>query len=171
MNAANGTPAPTLTAIVYDNGADAGQLATAICAAWASRGLRACGLIEHQRARPGRTRCDMFLRELASGSEIAISEDRGEHVRACVLDADGLLKAAQLMQQGLRAGAERAIFNKFGKAEADRGGLADVIAEAVERGVPAVVFVPRRNVPAWRAFAGEFSREIEVSAAAARTDW
>ena len=46
------------------------------------------------------------------------------------------------------------IVNKFGKIEADGGGLREAIAEAVDLGIPVLVGVPARNLDRWRAFAG-----------------
>lgn len=153
---------PALTAIVYDDGAVVAELAARIAARWAEQGLKACGLVERQIPRPGRRRCDMLVTELASGMEIAISHDRGALARGCVLDADGLLRAAELTREALAQGAERAMFNKFGKTEAEGGGLREAIADAIDRGVPTIVFVPRRNIAEWRGFAGDLATEVEA---------
>lgn len=155
----DGTQESPLTAIVYDDGAVVAELAARIAADWARQGLKACGLVERQIPRPGRRRCDMLVTELASGTEIAISHDRGALARGCVLDPDGLLRAAELTREALAQGAERAMFNKFGKTEAEGGGLREAIADAIDRGVPTIVFVPRRNIAEWREFAGELAVE------------
>ena len=155
-------PHSPLTAIIYDDGAIVPGLARAIAASWRRDVLSACGLIETQIARPDRRRCDMRVTEIASGEEIAISHDRGALARGCMLDSDGLLRAALLVQRALARGAERAMFNKFGKSESEGGGLREAIADAIARGVPTVVFLPRRNLEAWRAFAGDLSDECEA---------
>ncbi len=160
------TNSPALTAIVYDDGAIVPGLAQGIAQRWSHEGLRACGLVERQIPRQGRRRCDMLVTELASGAEISISHDRGAFARGCVLDTDGLLRAAELTARALAEGAERAMFNKFGKTEAEGRGLRDTIADAIGLGVPTVVFVPRRNLEAWREFAGEFAVEVEAEALA-----
>ena len=160
------TDDPALTAIVYDSGALVPILARTIAERWSDQGLRACGLVERQVPRPGRRRCNMLVTELASGMEIPISHDRGAFARGCVLDADGLLRAAELTRRALADGAQRAMFNKFGKTEAEGHGLRDTIADAIGRGVPTIVFVPRRNLEAWRYFAGDLATEIEASSLA-----
>ncbi len=152
----------TLTAIVYDEGAGVSDLARRIAEGWRQAGVKACGLIEQRIERPDRRRCDMLVRELASGATIAISHDRGALARGCLLDSDGLLRASALVQQALADGAERAIFNKFGKAECEGWGLREAIADAIGRGVPTIVFVPRRNLEPWRAFAGEIATECSA---------
>lgn len=155
--------APALTAIVYDDGATMPALASRITQDWATAGLSACGLLERQIARAGRRRCDMLVTEISSGETIAISHDRGAEARGCLLDTDGLLRAGELVRRALAHGAQRALFNKFGKAEAEGGGLRDTIADAIARETPTVVFVPRRNIDAWRAFAGGLSIEVEAA--------
>jgi len=152
-----------LLAIVYDDGASVAAVARRIAERWRNRGARACGLIEEQIERPGRRRCDMLVHELASGERIAISQDRGALARGCALDVDGLLRAGVLVRQALAAGSEHAMFNKFGKSEAEGGGLRDTIAEAIAAGARTVVFVPRRNLDAWRLFAGDLGTEVEIA--------
>ena len=52
------------------------------------------------------------------------------------------------------------VLNKFGKVEADGGGMRGLMAKALERDIPAIIGVPARNLDAWRNFAGEFSTEL-----------
>lgn len=150
-----------LLAIVYDEGADVGSAARGLVDRWRRQGLRVCGLIERKEPRPDRRRCDMFVLELASGIEIRISDDRGSLARGCMLNEDALGFAESLIM-GALAAAERLIVNKFGKVEALGGGLRAAIAEAIMKNVPSVVFVPKRNLTAWREFSGELAREIEM---------
>lgn len=56
------------------------------------------------------------------------------------------------------------ILNKFGKVECEGGGLRDLIASAIDRGIPVVIGVPKRNIDAWRSFAGELAVELEDDA-------
>ncbi len=56
--------------------------------------------------------------------------------------------------------------NKFGKIEADGGGLRGAIAEAVGLGIPVLVGVPARNLDRWRAFAGPLAVELPAEPAA-----
>lgn len=51
------------------------------------------------------------------------------------------------------------VLNKFGKVECEGGGLRDLIASAIDRGIPVMIGVPRRNLEAWRRFAGDFAVE------------
>jgi hypothetical protein len=152
-----------LTAIVYDDGAIVAGIAGPIVDGWTRAGYVVCGLIEQHIARPDRRRCDMIVTEIASGERVSISQDRGALARGCMIDADGLLRACALVRQALQDGAQRAMFNKFGKTEAEGGGLRDTIADAISRDVSTIVFIPRRNLDAWRAFAGDFAVEYEAA--------
>ena len=62
------------------------------------------------------------------------------------------------------------IVNKFGKIEADGGGMRGAIAQAVELGIPVLVGVPARNLDRWRAFAGPLAVELPAEPAAI-TGW
>lgn len=151
-----------LTAIVYDEGAIVAGISHMIVEQWRRKRLRVCGLMERQIARPGRRRCDVLVTELASGEQVAISEDRGEFARGCMLIPDAFAHAISLVSKALDNDAQRLIINKFGKTETEGGGLRAAIACAIEKELPAVVFVPRRNIEAWREFAGELSFEIDA---------
>jgi len=54
------------------------------------------------------------------------------------------------------------VFNKFGKAECEGGGLLDLIAGAMERRVAVVIGVPQGNLAAWRSFAGDLAVELSA---------
>jgi len=54
------------------------------------------------------------------------------------------------------------VLNKFGKAECEGRGLRDLIASAIDRGIPVIIGVPKRNLEAWRNFAGDFAVELKA---------
>ena len=107
----------------------------------------------------------MILEELSSGESFKISEDRGEHARACRLNVDWLLTAANTVLKALDEHPDVLIINKFGKAEAEGGGLRHLIVRAVELGVPVLVAVPCRNLDNWRSFTDGISIEVTYSEA------
>lgn len=67
--------------------------------------------------------------------------------------------AAALQQRRLEDAPQLLVLNKFGKVECSGGGLRDLIAGAIDRGVPVIIGVPRHNLEARRSFAGEFATE------------
>lgn len=111
------------------------------------------GFVQINQPRPGRSRCDMILQELASGERIGISQDRGLHARGCMLDVDELLRAGNLAMKALDTAPEMLLINKYGKTEAEGGGFRSLIAEALARDVPVLIAVPRTNLDSWLTFA------------------
>ncbi len=120
---------------------------------------------------PGRHPCDMLLLDLASGEVTAIAEQRGREARGCRLDVGLLTELGESVASSLCSEEPRLlVVNKFGKIEADGGGLRGAIAEAVGLGIPVLVGVPARNLDRWRAFAGPLAVELPVEVAAI-ADW
>jgi nucleoside-triphosphatase THEP1 len=128
-----------------------------------AEGLRLAGLIQESRPREARRRCDIHLRDLATGTVHGVSEDRGPEARGCMLDTDRLLRAGAAAERGLSAETDLLIVNKFGKTEAAGGGLRPLIAQALTLAVPVLVGVPHANLAAFRTFAGGLAREIELT--------
>ncbi len=109
----------------------------------------------------GRHPCDIVLQDLSTGEVTAIAEDRGREARGCRLDVGLLTDLAEAVTASLRLEQPRLlVVNKFGKIEADGGGLRGAIAEAVSQGIPVLVGVPARNLDRWRIFAGPLAVEL-----------
>ncbi|WP_257176821.1 MULTISPECIES: DUF2478 domain-containing protein [Bradyrhizobium] len=149
-------------ALVYDSGPAVNRWFTGLVAELRRSGKSLAGLIQEDVPRPGRTRCDMVLHELATGRSISISEDLGAGATSCRLSTPRLLEAAQLVEAQL-ADAEIVFLNKFGKAEAEGGGLRDLIAHCIESGKSLVIGVPRSNLEAWTDFCGEYFRTVAAT--------
>ncbi|UDL90762.1 DUF2478 domain-containing protein [Mesorhizobium sp. PAMC28654] len=88
-----GRPGYPITAIVYSDGPQFEAFLQEFTTAMAEQGLQLAGLIQRSEPKPGRVKCDMYLRDLATGELHGISDDRGPHARGCVLNADRLLRA------------------------------------------------------------------------------
>ncbi len=111
--------------------------------------------------------CDIVLQDLSTGEVTAIAEHRGQEARGCRLDVGLLTDLAESVGSSLRLEQPRLlVVNKFGKIEADGGGLRGAIAEAVGMGIPVLVGVPARNLDRWRAFAGSLAVELPVDPSA-----
>ena len=160
-NSAARPSAAVSVALVYDSGPAVNRWFAGLVAELRRSGKKLAGLIQEDVPHPGRTRCDMVLHELATGRAISISEDLGAGATSCRLSTPRLLEAAQLVEAQL-ADAEIVFLNKFGKAEAEGGGLRDLIAHGIESGKSLVIGVPRSNLQAWTDFCGEYFRTVEV---------
>lgn len=151
-------PAP-IVAIVYGDGARVGPVIDRIVTHLVKQGYRLAGLVQRDRVRAGRSRCDMLMEDLTTGKTVTISQDRGESARGCRLDVDALLKAIADVRTALASHPDLLVVNKFGKAECEGGGCRSLIAEAVDYGVPVLVAVPYANLEAWRNYAGDLAAE------------
>lgn len=149
-----------LTALVYPTGE--GAVIGRIAEAAQRHGLRVAGMIQKDERRPDRRRCDMSLVDLADGTEIRISEDRGKDTRGCRLDHGALEQAAFLAARSLEATPppDLLVLSKFGKREIEGHGFRQVVERAVEIGVPVLVGVGNDHVEGFLAFAGEYGRVV-----------
>lgn len=154
---------PPITAIVYPEGQHVDDLMRAIADRLRADGLRLAGAVQINQTRPWRPKCDMTLVDLSSGREVRISEDRGPEARGCRLDVAALDQAMVMTADGLAAGADLLIVNKFGKMEAAGRGFGPLIGEAIADGVPVLIAVPEANVAAWDAFAGDYSAQHDLA--------
>jgi nucleoside-triphosphatase THEP1 len=144
-----------IASLPYAEGAYADIPLEAIVRHFRDRGLRIAGVIQHDLSRENRSRCDMALEDLTSGTIIGLSEDRGNAARGCRIDKSGMAEAAARVAAALEGGdIDLLVINKFGKIESEGGGLRDVIAHAVTRAIPVIVGVPLRNLDAWNSFSG-----------------
>jgi len=148
-----------LVAILYEAGHDAAPLMRRIVACLTSGGWRCAGFVQRDVERPGRSRCDMLLEDIATGVRLPISEDRGPGARGCRLDEDALGRAITAAIEAISQAPDVLVLNKFGKSESEGRGFRPLIAAALDAGIPVIVPVPWRNAENWRQFAGELSGE------------
>lgn len=162
MTALNFNPEIPITALVYTDSVAADCALRDIAIELLEEGYRLAGLVQINTPRPGRSRCDMLLEELASGEHLGISQDRGPEARGCALDLAQLTAAMQKVRMSLDAKPDLVVLNKFGKTEAEGGGFRTLIADAIEAGLPMLIGVPWRNIESWRLFAGPLAREFQL---------
>jgi nucleoside-triphosphatase THEP1 len=160
-----------IAAIVYSDGVYPDRIVARAIEPLRAAGLPLAGALQVEPVAAGRHPCDMLLEELASGEVHAIAEHRGREARGCRLDVGLLTEIGEAVLQSLHDDRPRLlVVNKFGKIEADGGGLRQAVAEAVERGIPVLVGVPARNLDRWRAFVGSLAVELPATVGAI-ADW
>jgi hypothetical protein len=152
-----------ITAIVYSNGSEFEAFLQEATAIMAEQGMRLAGLVQLSEKKPDRVKCDMHLRDLASGKLHGISDDRGPHARGCVLNTDSLLRACEAAGAELSGKTDLLVLCKFGKTEVEGGGFRPLIAKALELSVPVLIGVPLINLASFREFADGLAREIELA--------
>lgn len=171
MSVTPSAPAPELSsspafvaAIVYPDKAYPDAVFEALVRRSRERGLSLAGVLQHRIFETADRRCDVVLEDLTTGHRTAIFEDRGTGAAGCRLDEAALAEATARIEGNLDDGPDLLALNKFGKAECDGGGLLDLIGNAIDRGIPVIIGVPKSNLGAWRSFAGELATELSDDA-------
>ncbi|WP_051379152.1 DUF2478 domain-containing protein [Bradyrhizobium murdochi] len=159
-HSASARPQPALVAIVYANEAYPQSTFEQIVEDCRARGVRVVGVLQHPICSDTAGHCDVVLEELTTGLRTDLFEDRGPGATGCRLDVAALAEVNAQVARSLDHDPELLILNKFGKVEAEGRGLLDLVAIAVDRGIPVVIGVPIRNLEAWRTFAGDVSVEF-----------
>ncbi len=160
-----------IAAIVYSDGVYPDRIIARAIEPLRAAGVPLAGALQVEPVAAGRHPCDMLLEELASGDVHAIAEHRGREARGCRLDVGLLTEIGEAVLHSLHDEQPRLlVVNKFGKIEADGGGLRQAVAEAADLGIPVLVGVPARNLDRWRAFAGSLAVELPATVGAI-ADW
>jgi len=115
--------------------------------------VRPAGVIEDPAAETEGPCVGGDLRSLGDGRRFSLMQDLGPGAVACRLDASGVVSACEAIQQDIAAGCDLVVLNKFGKIEAERSGLAEAFAAAMQRGLPILTSVGPKFMDAWDAFA------------------
>ncbi|MGE5261554.1 MAG: DUF2478 domain-containing protein [Actinomycetota bacterium] len=76
-----------------------------------------------------------------------------------------------MWKRAIAAGADLVILSKFGKQEAERGGLVDAFRAAVVSGVPILTTVSPAMTEAWHRFAGPLSELLPAEAGRIEAWW
>ena len=129
-------------------------------------GITTAGVLQHLASPDADRRCDVYLEDLSTGHLTALFENRGSEARGCRLDGAALADATLRIENSLDAEPGLLVLNKFGKSECEGEGMRGVIAGAITRDIAVVIGVPRRNLEAWRDFAGELAVELTADLAA-----
>ena len=159
-----------LAVVVYDDGLFADVLIAQCAAALAASGYRLGGIVQANTHRPGRRRCDMYVKDLLSGDELKISLDRGNEARGCRLDPDAFARIDAWVERAVHERVDLLIINKFGKEEARGRGLRPVIADALIAEIPLVIGVSTQNLCDFLSFVGDSATHLRRDFEAI-TDW
>lgn len=102
----------------------------------------------------------MTLVDLTTRRRFGISQDLGSQAEGCRLDARGIAEIGPLLERTLNQDAELIILNRFGKAEAEGGGLRSAFVRAMEAGIPTLTAVREPYCDAWSQFHGRFAIDL-----------
>jgi uncharacterized protein DUF2478 len=152
--------APLLAGVVYPSEAYPQATFERVVKIGRSRALKFAGVLQHPACDDPAHRCDVVLEDLVTGDRTELFERRGSGATGCRLDIAALTDVTARLERALQNDPDLLVLNKFGKVEAEGGGLVDPIAAAIDRGIPVIIGVPARNLAAWRTFAGELAVEF-----------
>lgn len=153
-----------LVALLSANRGEADATMSTLSRRLEAEGYRLSGLVQNNVARAGRCRCDMVLRDLASGRELGISQDLGDGARGCRLDHGALETAAGWVEASISPDIDVLLLNKFGRREAEGAGMRAPIVAAVGLGIPVIVGLAPENREAWDVFCGGAGEVLPVEA-------
>jgi molybdate transport system ATP-binding protein len=160
-----------IAAVTYGPDDDCDALLAAFAHDLLGAGVAVAGLIQIN-AGAGCAELDMELEALGSGRRINICQDLGPgSANACRLDPAGLAEAAAALRQALDRPARLVVINKFGRMEAEGGGLIGEIGATVAAGLPLLIGVPERFAAAWDTFAGGMDEKLACKRAALEAWW
>lgn len=156
----------SLAAVVFEPGASADAMIASALEAFDSTEL--LGWLQWHETDEGCDCHDIVLRPLQGGAARKITQDLGTGSKGCRLDSSALAEVAGWLMAGLEAVPRLVVLNRFGKAEAEGGGLRGVLEQAIGQGIPVLLAVNSRQLGFWREFAGDLAQELPCETAAIR---
>jgi hypothetical protein len=149
-----------LAGIVYDAGFKIDDLLTRIADRLHGDRINMAGVLQENGGDAAGVCSAMTLVNLASRGRFRISQDLGSQAEGCRLDPQGLAEIGALLDRPLSKDVELLMLNRFGKAEAEGGGLRSAFVRAMEAGVPMLTAVRPPYIEAWSKFHGRLAVDV-----------
>lgn len=148
-----------LAAVIYQPGFHIDDFLTRVADLLRAERVSVGGVVQ-ENAGGAPLRAAMAVVDLASQSRFRISQQLGPQAQGCRLDSRGLADMAALLERTPTRDIELLILNKFGRAEAEGGGLRSAIGRAIEAGIPVVTAVRAPYTEAWSNFHGRLAVDL-----------
>jgi hypothetical protein len=155
-----GAPIPRIAAVKSVSSPETQALLGRVAGAWKAAGLRVAGAVQETAPIAPGGLPTKVLRDLTTGALHPVLQDLGPASTACCVDPGGLAAACAGIEKAVRQGCDVVIISKFGKLEAERGGLLDAFGAAIEMDAPVVTSVSPRVMEPWAHFAGSLAAFI-----------
>jgi hypothetical protein len=146
------------------------DLFKALSERWRSS-MRLAGVVAEDHGLPDRACSAGYLRSLGNDERFTIFQDLGPGSSGCHLDGAGMTLAADAVQRDIARGCDLVLLSKFGKLEANGGGLRDAFSAAIEAGVPVLTSVSPALEEPWRRFAAPLFAIVPPDAARIEAWW
>jgi hypothetical protein len=139
-----------VAAVVYGADDDPDRLLIEFAGDLRRSGLRPVGVVQTGRSCSRRAPLGVVM--LPGGEVVRLAQDLAACGAGCRLDSGQLAKLAQWLAIEIEDGADLVIINRFGRSEAEGGGLTDLITHALDAGIPVLIAVPERRFSDWIRF-------------------
>jgi nucleoside-triphosphatase THEP1 len=170
MAEARRPPAKALAALVFETSADVNGAMADFAAALTARGKKLAGVIQVSPRTVGDCE-DLHVLDLATGARKPILQNLGRMSQACRADSAALNEVALIVRQAVQAAPDLIFINRFGRLESEGRGMREDIGAALASGIPVLIGVSVHYLEAWRAFAQDFSDEIDCTMPALEDWW
>ena len=152
---------PLIGGIKWRDGVDVDKIIRDVVIGLKSDGLAVAGIIQRSgRADP--VLCQgVNVEFIGSDKLLSISQELGPDATGCSLDQTRLADVAGLLAETVEKGADLLVINRFGKSEANGGGLIDCANTAIMAGIPVLMAVGWKYHAKWCAYHGGMGLEIE----------
>lgn len=149
-----------LAAVVYDAGFKIDDFLTRVADRLGADRINMAGVLQENAGDEAGVCSAMTLVDLTSRGRFRISQDLGSQAEGCRLDAHGLAEIGALLDRPLGHDVDLLMLNRFGKAEAEGGGLRSAFVRAMEAGVPVLTAVRPPYIEAWSRFHGRLAVDL-----------
>ncbi|MDQ8700850.1 DUF2478 domain-containing protein [Hyphomicrobium sp. LHD-15] len=126
---------------------------TFLANSWRLNGARVVGLVEEHTEGLPKACGGSVLRNLVSGTHHRLYQDLGPYSTACCLDPAGVAESCAAILDHI-SGADLVILSKFGKLEAEGGGLIAAFVCAAEHDKPVLTSVAPPFTKSYLEFVG-----------------
>jgi uncharacterized protein DUF2478 len=154
------TGAIRLAAVTYQAGFQIDNFLTRVADLLRAEHVGLAGVLQENTSAAAGICSEMAVVDLASQTRFRISQDLGSQAAGCRLDARGLADIAALLDRPPTSDVELLILNKFGRAEAEGGGLRPAFIRAIEAGIPVLTAVRTTYAEAWSKFHGRLAVDL-----------
>lgn len=156
-----------LAAIVYEAGFPIDEFLTRVANQLRAEHIRLGGALQENAPGDAGRCAAMTLVDLSSRGRFRISQDLGSQAEGCRLDAQGIAEFVALLDRAADQDVELMVLNRFGRAEAEGGGLRTAFARAMEAGIPVLTAVRAPYTEAWSQFHGRLATDLPADIDAA----
>ncbi len=155
----------TAAAIHHDGSTDIDAALAGFVDAQRRAGRQVLGLLMKPRSQGAACDASMVLTDIDTREEYLVSQSLGAGSHACAADPEGFARASRVLRDALERKPDLVVCNRFGVLEAEGGGFCAELLDLLAEGVPVLIVVSTRHLPAWQRFVGGGAPVLEADSA------